>query len=141
MASDGGQSLEALWDAQSNTVQRLEELTTEFCRFSIEMKESQSLKLVSTLNPATKMERCFPLYANRWKFDGIRTDLRIPRILNTFIESEEAKEMRCRFEVSDSKEDESSHVGCHRDRNPNDFGIKMDMPFFDSHLHIEDYLD
>ncbi|KAI0520448.1 hypothetical protein KFK09_007923 [Dendrobium nobile] len=136
-------SLEAMWATQANIARQLETLTAEFFRFTAEMRtEIRSLRtnraqppLVRPVAPATT-----PVLR---PYRGRRFHTTVP----TVSDSEEEGELQQPLEVSDSTEEDRTNYYEQPRRYPapprqqGEFRIKLDIPFFDGRLHIEDYLD
>ncbi|KAI0513892.1 hypothetical protein KFK09_009924 [Dendrobium nobile] len=98
-ALDNDRSLNTLWEAQSSIIRQLEQITTEFFHFSVEIRnEIQSLKLVG-------------LTSNAGRFSESETTLAIgkkcARIANAAIpigfNSEDDGELQQHFDVSDCR--------------------------------------
>ncbi|XP_028550837.1 uncharacterized protein LOC110096704 [Dendrobium catenatum] len=136
-------SLEALWTAQNSMARQMEALTTEFFRFSAEMRtEIRSLR---TNPPAAAIRRAVaPATTPVMRPHRGR---RLPTAVPVVSGSEDEEGVQPQLEVSDSaEEDEPNFYEQPRrylppQRQNGEFRIKLDIPFFDGRLHIEDYLD
>ncbi|XP_020692921.1 uncharacterized protein LOC110107104 [Dendrobium catenatum] len=136
-------SLEALWTAQNSMARQMEALTTEFFRFSAEMRtEIRSLR---TNQPNAAMGR--PVAPATTPVlrppHGRRSHTAVPIVSD----SDEDEGVQPQMDASDSAEEDRPHFYEQLRRYPpqqrqnGEFRIKLDIPFFDGRLHIEDYLD
>ncbi|PKU66437.1 hypothetical protein MA16_Dca009680 [Dendrobium catenatum] len=136
-------SLEAMWVTQANIARQLETLTTEFFRFFAEIKtEIRSLRTNRTLQAAGRPVPRATTPTQR-PFHGRRARTANP----VFSDSDDDTEWQQPFEASESAdEDRANYYEQPRrhlipPRQQGEFRIKLDIPFFDGRLHIEDYLD
>ncbi|KAI0511898.1 hypothetical protein KFK09_012532 [Dendrobium nobile] len=147
-AGDDVRSLDNLWELHSNLEQRLDELNTDVRRLSLEMRrEFQAIRRElgrnhhkrATVQPTPDQER-----RNRDRIHGRRREPVIPDLSD----SEEDRSDQLNAELSTDYEEDQSPDQCERRRRGapygrphNEFRVKLDIPFFDGRLHIEDYLD
>ncbi|XP_028549525.1 uncharacterized protein LOC110110738 [Dendrobium catenatum] len=141
-ATEEDRSVEALWTAQASMARQMEALTTEFFRFSVEMRtEIRSLRTnrhFTTRGPvAPATTPALRLHPRRRRHNAV------PIISD----SEDEVEVQQPIEASDSAEEERpTYYGPARRYptqhwEPGEFRIKLDISFFDGRLHIEYYLD
>ncbi|XP_020679468.2 uncharacterized protein LOC110097438 [Dendrobium catenatum] len=137
-------SLEDLWAEHRKLAQQVEEAATEAQMFQTEVRRDLRMIFVRLeRNPAMRM-------ATPNNHPAARRGLDAGRIANQEVQrcevsdSEDEADLIRELELSDSEEDEGFH---HRrrqrgtERNHGEFRVKLDIPFFDGKLHIEDYLD
>ncbi|XP_020686424.1 uncharacterized protein LOC110102428 [Dendrobium catenatum] len=153
-ASDGDRSLEALWAAHNSTTKQLEELNAAFYRFTVEMRN-----IVQPI-PPVPVPASVPVPDRRPPFQNPRPPVprdtarigrnqrRPPTPTPDLSESEDEINDEANRDWPDSGEDEVDALparhrgrGYPRHQGQNDFRVKLDIPFFDGKLHIEDYLD
>ncbi|XP_020702760.1 uncharacterized protein LOC110114275, partial [Dendrobium catenatum] len=131
-------SLEALWAEHRRLSQHVEEVATEAQQFQADVRRDlRSILMRLDRNPTMRTTMLFNPTGRRGIEGG-----RVPN--RDASDSDEGVEMFRDLELSDSEEDTGYH---HRrrirgnDRQHSEFRVKMDIPFFDGRLHIEDYLD
>ncbi|PKU77096.1 hypothetical protein MA16_Dca001702 [Dendrobium catenatum] len=139
VAPGGDNSLEALWTAHRGLGRRTEELEMEVNRFYEEIR--QELRAITVRLDRLALNRNAPT---------ARQGLDINRGRQREVQEEESSDSDLEIngvqnsELSDSGE-EIQHFRRRRPRETNrshgEFRVKMDIPFFDGKLHIEDYLD
>ncbi|KAI0524322.1 hypothetical protein KFK09_003688 [Dendrobium nobile] len=143
VAPGGDNSLEALWEAHIGLGRRTEELESDLNRFYNEIR--QELRAISV-----RLDRLAPLRdiprARRYG-DNDRRLRREPPMDEASDSGEEVDEYR----LSGLSDSEDGAFNGHRWRNHrrnrevnrphNEFRVKLDIPYFDGKLHIEDYLD
>ncbi|KAI0495171.1 hypothetical protein KFK09_025321 [Dendrobium nobile] len=132
-------SLEALWAEHRRLTQRVEEVATEAQQFQVDVRRDLRIILARLEhNPTARTVVPNNPPPTRRGMEGRR----IPN--REMSDSEEGMEVLRELELSDSEE-ETGYQHRRRprgnDRQHSEFRVKMDIPFFDGKLHIEDYLD
>ncbi|KAI0493184.1 hypothetical protein KFK09_027460 [Dendrobium nobile] len=144
LATGEDRSLEALWVEHANLARTTEALSADVNQFFGEMR--QELRLIQARldrNQTTRMIPPATTPATRRGFGADRE--RLPNnIAPEVSESEEELEIDNTLEISDSEEEPGMarrRRPWPRERQHSEFRVKLDIPFFDGKLHIEDYLD
>ncbi|XP_020679500.1 uncharacterized protein LOC110097468 [Dendrobium catenatum] len=141
---DGDRSLEALWENHRQTSKQLEELMTTFGRFAEEMRNELRQIRVAT-DPAARpfAPATIPEVRPPTRLGPMQR--RAPVMIPEYSDSEEDVLPRQEQSDSDGEIFLPHPTGRRRHRQQrietDGFRIKMDIPFFDGRLHIEDYLD
>ncbi|KAI0495130.1 hypothetical protein KFK09_025277 [Dendrobium nobile] len=139
LATGEDRSLDALWTEHRRLAQHVEEVATEAQQFQADVRRDLRTILARLdRTPAVRTAAANNPPAVRRGLDGGRN-------LNREIsDSDEGAELFRELELSDSEEEFGyQHRRRQRgnDRQHSEFRVKMDIPFFDGKLHIEDYLD
>ncbi|XP_028551234.1 uncharacterized protein LOC110091993 [Dendrobium catenatum] len=141
---DGDRSLEALWETHRQTSKQLEELMTTFGRFAEEMRNELRQIRVAT-NPGARPFVPAAIPEQRPPVRQGAMHRRAPVTIPEYSGSDEEEVPR--QEHSDSEGEiffpqQTRGRRHHMQRNESEgFRIKLDIPFFDGRLHVEDYLD
>ncbi|PKU80524.1 RNA-directed DNA polymerase [Dendrobium catenatum] len=143
--SEENRNLEALWASQDNINRRLDALTADVQRLTVEVRREFNLNRARQHDILPR--RTMP-------HRGFNTDRQIGRIPSTHPELSDSDSDSIMYPGADpveSEEDDDTHHyppefarrrrPVVRNQRPGEFKIKIDVPFFDGHLHIEDYLD
>ncbi|XP_028553742.1 uncharacterized protein LOC114580414 [Dendrobium catenatum] len=137
-------SLDGLWAEHNNLVRRTEEISADMHHLFGEL--GRELRLINARldrNQAARTPGPVNLPATRRGFVAGRDCQRNTRVLES-TDSEEEINLGRSVEQSDSEGEiipNRRRRQTDRDRTHGDFRIKLDIPFFDGGLHIEDYLD
>ncbi|KAI0507593.1 hypothetical protein KFK09_013719 [Dendrobium nobile] len=141
---DDDRSLESLWESHRQTSKQLEDLMNTFGRFAEEMRnELRQIRAATTpvarpFVPATIPELRAPVRQ-------VPAPRRFPVPMPEYSESDEEDIPRAEQTDSEGEIVFPPPTRGRRHRPPrmetDGFRIKMDIPFFDGRLHIEDYLD
>ncbi|PKU85169.1 RNA-directed DNA polymerase [Dendrobium catenatum] len=143
-ASDDDRSLDALWAQQSSIQHQLAELASDFKRFSMEMKRE-----LQSRDDRHQGRRQTPLKIPERKIEEHNQNIgrRNPTPIQELSDSDEGEIPYQVQRQSDSDEDEygfprAAARGRMRFQRPQpEFRAKLDIPFFEGRIHIEDYLD
>ncbi|KAI0501107.1 hypothetical protein KFK09_019325 [Dendrobium nobile] len=152
-ATEGTLSLEALWANQNAVNRRLDELAANLQRLTVELRREFNLnRMRPPYQPqrrdGTPVNRPMPNRGMPDNRDFIRTQTNILELSD----SEEDTPAYRRTDYLDSGEEEvggnAHHLQYRRHRratpyqhSQGEFKVKLDIPFFDGHMHIDDYLD
>ncbi|XP_020682380.1 uncharacterized protein LOC110099531 [Dendrobium catenatum] len=143
VATDGEHSLEELWAGHTKLVRRTEEMAADMHHFFGEMR--RELRLINARLDRNRAARtAAPILGQETRRGFMaeeehqRND-RAPVVTDSDEENDHVRSL----EPSDSEGEMIPNHRRHgrRDRAQGDFRIKLDIPFFDGRLHIEDYLD
>ncbi|PKU77966.1 uncharacterized protein LOC114579829 [Dendrobium catenatum] len=151
-ATEGVRTLEALWTRQEDVNRRIDEIAVEMQRLAMDVRREFNLLRTRPVNPVRHR-------------DEARTNQPMPR-RRTEGERHGRHHQETRIDPTDSEDDPLPTRGFtppyssgeevddfvnteqRRNRRPQpyrqhhgEFKVKMDIPFFDGHIHIEDYLD
>ncbi|XP_020702245.1 uncharacterized protein LOC110113876 [Dendrobium catenatum] len=150
--SDDARSLETLWANQDNVNRRLDELAADVQRLTVEMR--REFNLHRTRPPQQLPQREEPPVNRPARRRGAAAGRQlhcIPMNRQELSNSEEDMQMYRVNDLVESGEEEGGnqyHLDYHRHRRPaqlqhqpGEFKVKLDIPFFDVRMHIEDYLD
>ncbi|KAI0514154.1 hypothetical protein KFK09_010188 [Dendrobium nobile] len=142
---DGDRSLEALWEAHANLDKRMEDVSGEMFRLSVDIRrEFQALR--------NDLRNNLPRRGNKQMAGGRDRDREHGRrrapIVSELTDSEIDGAGQFAEDVQSDSGDDYVPARTNRwrrggpyDRHQGEFRVKLDIPFFDGRLHIEDYLD
>ncbi|XP_028552342.1 uncharacterized protein LOC114580101 [Dendrobium catenatum] len=145
---DDDRSLDALWATQVSIARQLNELRADFLRISTELR-NEMLDLRASVNTVPDLVPPPPAAIPAPRVPYGRADLRRPPrpTLPEITDSEgevDFPNYRDPFGSGDEEQlryyERPRHHGRHHS-NPGEFRVKLDIPFFEGRLHIEDYLD
>ncbi|XP_020677817.1 uncharacterized protein LOC110096287 [Dendrobium catenatum] len=142
--SEDNQSLEALWAAHAGVKKRLEEIAAVVDRLATVVRREPPVARTGELPFRTRRHAppiITPVEGNRGYQNRGRRRL---ALLSELSDSEEDRGSFIPEGFSDSDVelgDRRPRRYAGRDRNQGEFRVKLDIPFFDGRLHIEDYLD
>ncbi|XP_028556926.1 uncharacterized protein LOC110109044 [Dendrobium catenatum] len=156
-ATEDDRSLEALWTKHEGVNRRLDELSADVQRLTVEIRrEFNLLRTGQTPHPPFHRDET-PANRPQPRRGEIppRPNRHIPVYTQEISDSEDEAQMVRGNEVLESSEEDERdglrprHGEYHRRRRPMqhhqhypaEFKVRLDIPFFDGHLHIEDYLD
>ncbi|PKU71894.1 RNA-directed DNA polymerase [Dendrobium catenatum] len=143
--TDDDRGLEAVRTAQASFTRHLEELRADFLRLSTEMRtEMAALRTsVESLTPGRIPIQVPPQIPMPDRFRR-----RVTTSARDYSDSDAEGNPRIPHELSDTEEDWQTPFYAvprrraeHIHQAQGGFKIKMDIPYFDGRLHIEDYLD
>ncbi|PKU62072.1 RNA-directed DNA polymerase [Dendrobium catenatum] len=145
---DGARNLDTLWELHDNLNQRLDEISNDLFRLSMDMR--REFQAIRTEMEESRRHRQQPPNVTDPCRGGRRRipDRRRLPPSSELTDSEEDEQEPLNADVpSESEEDQLPNAICRRrrgdfNRRPQgEFRVKLDIPFFDGRLHIEDYLD
>ncbi|XP_020691321.2 uncharacterized protein LOC110105961 [Dendrobium catenatum] len=147
-ALDDDRSLEAVWAAQASINRQLDELRADFFRLSTDLRNDMLDLKTSIGNALGRAPQPTTAPSVPRGPPGRAGQCRAPRpVIREVLDSEEENDFPNCHELTDSGNDEQFQY-CERPRHhranqtgQGEFRIKMDIPFFEGRLHIEDYLD
>ncbi|KAI0495827.1 hypothetical protein KFK09_022130 [Dendrobium nobile] len=141
-------SLDALWREQTKLAKQLEELNASFNRFAMKVRQGLPANRVrETANPVGRRATTIHGLQMMRNPYGLGRDRRRIEHFTDSGGSEEEVEVPHPVENSDSENKAAPfphfqrQTFGHQQRINGEFRIKLDIPFFDGRLHIEDFLD
>ncbi|KAI0512326.1 hypothetical protein KFK09_012965 [Dendrobium nobile] len=145
---DDNQNSDAPWAAIASITRQLEDLTAKFVLFSTEMRNDMAqLKASVGITHADRPPLPVTLPVHQPPARATRGRLRPTQPPTDNSDLEEDNALGMRQEGSESFDDrqlqfyDHQRKQSHRCKGPAEFHVKLDLSYFDSHLHIEDYLD
>ncbi|PKU87240.1 hypothetical protein MA16_Dca009388 [Dendrobium catenatum] len=144
LATGEDRSLDALWAKHADLAQQTEALAADFNRFFGEMR--RELRLINARMDRNQTARVIPpatIPAARRGFVADRERMQNNPVLNDSDSEEELESPNAR-DLSDLEGEQGMvhrRRPLARDNYRSEFRVKLDIPFFDGKLHIEDYLD
>ncbi|XP_020698415.2 uncharacterized protein LOC110111061 [Dendrobium catenatum] len=145
VAPGDDRSLEALWAEHTGLAQHTEVLETDFRRFCEEIRRdlrNLHAQMERPPMPRTGLPATIPA-ARRGIGGGRNPQFDVP--VNAGSDSEGVDQFGVLEDMTDSEDDMAAPIRRRRQRGaeryPGEFKVKLDIPYFDGKLHIEDYLD
>ncbi|KAI0495115.1 hypothetical protein KFK09_025262 [Dendrobium nobile] len=142
--SEDNRSLEALWAAHAGVEKRLDEIAAAVERLTAAFRREPPVARLGEV-PLRTGRPAPPIITPTEDNRGFQTrGRRRPTLLPEFSDSEEERGSLMPEGFSDSDADLMDRRPRRynaRDRHQGEFRVKLDIPFFDGRLHIEDYLD
>ncbi|XP_028549531.1 uncharacterized protein LOC114579365 [Dendrobium catenatum] len=145
-------SLDALWANQKNLDRRLDDLSADLQKLAVDIRHEFNLiraRPPPFHPPVAEPQGVRPL--RRRGVTAAKQFRNVPAAMQDFSDSEEELpfQREADFMESEDAEDEIPYRGeCPRYRRAfhhrlphNEFKAKLDIPYFDGRMHIEDYLD
>ncbi|KAI0499806.1 hypothetical protein KFK09_018014 [Dendrobium nobile] len=142
--SEENRSLEALWATHAGVEKRLDDIAAAVERLTVVLRREPPFARTEEMPP--RMVRPSPPTVTPAEGNRVfpNSGRRRPALLPELFDSEEDRVSFNPEVFSDSDADLGErrprrYTG--RDRHQGEFRVKLDIPFFDGRLHIEDYLD
>ncbi|KAI0529652.1 hypothetical protein KFK09_002206 [Dendrobium nobile] len=151
-ATEDDRSFETLWENQATILRRLEDLSADVQRLSFEMRREIHLNRIRTPHQPPRREPAPKRVPGGRR--GLDLDRQWRQALPPMQDASDSEEElqfereAIQSELADDDECLTYNAGPNRHRRrpapprtETEFKVKVDISFFDGHLHIEDYLD